>query len=182
MGVVALLALVAVVSAGACVTGPGANDAGPAAVSPGSVSGSVEGRAFDTVAASYLVGKPDDAVQTTVIYVFGGAVACSEITATGWDQTVTNSTQSLEMKLIGKTAGDYPIPANGRVSTGQADVNYTVTATSGTPVEVHAVSGTVTLSSITASDGAAGTFDLTFQNGTIHGDFTSSFCADAHEP
>ena len=122
----------------------------------GSIAGDIDGRAFDKVAASYLIGQPDDPDRTLVIYVFDAPIACSEIADTGWDEGVADATQSLEMKLVGNTPASYPIPEDGTPATGEADVNYTLTSTSGTPSEISATSGSVTLDSYTADTSAKG--------------------------
>lgn len=161
----------------ACASAPA--DVGPGT---GSVTGAIDGRSFDTVAASWLIGAPDDPARTTVIYVFDQPVACGEITQAAWDETVTDSTQALEMKLIGTAPGAYPIAADGRPSGGESDVNYTVTSTSGTPSEVSATAGSVTVDALTDGTSAGGQFDLTFPGGTVTGAFSAAFCADGREP
>jgi len=164
-------------------SGPGAaaqtTDAGHGT---GSASGTFEGRAFEQVADSYWIGRPDDAAHTLVLYVFDRAVACAEIAEPGWDETVADQTQSIELKLIGTKPGGYPIPVNGRPATGEADVNYTLTSTRGTPSEVSASAGSVTLEDVAPEESADGRFDLTFAGGHLAGDFHAVYCAAGHEP
>ncbi len=148
----------------------------------GNVSGVLDGRAFDTVGAVYLIGAPDDPAQTTVIYVFDAPVACSALAEPGWDTRITDDSQALEMKLIGTAPASFPIAPDGRPSAGQCDVNYTVTSTTATPTEVSARSGAVVLSALEGGKDADGTFDLTFASGSVSGSFHGSFCADGHEP
>ena len=148
----------------------------------GTVSGSVDGRSFDEVAAAYIIGKPDDPVQTTVIYVFDTPIGCNQIDMTGWDETVPDQSQSIEIKLIGTSAGEYLVAADGRPSTGECDANYTVTSTSGTPSEVSATAGSVLLTSIDGTSAATGTFDLTIPGGSVTGTFAADACARGREP
>lgn len=163
-------------------TGTSDSSPGGSGVGAGSISGSIDGRAFNGVGASYVIGKPDDPAQTTVIYLFDSPVTCGELNHTAWDESVADSTQSLEIKLIGQSVGDYPVAADGRPSAGESDVNYTVTSTSGTPSEVSATAGTVTVSQLSPSTSADGSFNLTFAGGSLAGDFAAVECADAVEP
>ena len=123
----------------------------------GSIAGDIDGSVRPTRSpAPHPIGQPDDPDCTLVIYVFDAPIACSEIADTGWDEGVADATQSLEMKLVGNTPASYPIPEDGTPATGEADVNYTLTSTSGTPSEISATSGSVTLDSYTADTSAKG--------------------------
>ncbi|MCA9617894.1 MAG: hypothetical protein KC731_02665 [Myxococcales bacterium] len=148
----------------------------------GTASGSVDGRPFDGVGASYLIGQPDDVDRTLVIYVFDAPIDCADLASPGWDQVVADATQSLEIKIVGKTPATYPIPQDGTPAEGEADVNYTLTSTAGTPSEISAVSGSVALTDFTADTSAAGSFDLTFPSGSLTGSFDGAWCPDGHEP
>jgi hypothetical protein len=97
---------------------------------------------FDTVSNSWLIGMPDDPQRTRVIYVLDKPVACAEIVMAGWDKTVTDATQAIEIKLIGTMAGTYPVATSGQPATGQADVNYSLTSRTATPMEDLAKGGT----------------------------------------
>ncbi len=146
----------------------------------GSISGTPSTMSFDTVAEAWMIGLPDDPTSTRVFYLFDQPVACADITAHGWDQTITDGTQSLEMKLIGSTPGDYPVAT--RPSAGQSSDNYTITSQSSTPVEVAATGGSVTLTGITDSVSAVGNINLTFPNGSLTGSFRAVFCGQGVEP
>src|SRR6185436_10654582 len=100
--------------ASACASATSGDAPNDAETSAGSIMGSLDGRAFDRVAAAWLIGAPDDPKQTRVVYVFDREIVCDEITKPGWDETVANSTQSLEMKLIGTKPGTYGVAKNGR--------------------------------------------------------------------
>lgn len=185
MTVRALAASAGIVAAALCGCQSGNNaataDAGPPVMGgSGSVSGSVDARPYYTVGSAYVIGKPDDPANTVVIYVFDNAIACGDISSPGWDQRITDQTQSLELKLIGKSPGIYPVAA--RPSTGQSTDNYTLTSTSGTPSEMGASSGTVSLGSLVDGAGANGTFDLTFPGGSLSGSFDAIWCAAGSEP
>ena len=60
---------------------------------------------------------------------FDQLVSCAALSATGWDEVVTDQTQALELKLIGTDPGTYPV--SSRPATGEADVNYTLTGAPG---------------------------------------------------
>jgi len=164
-------------------SGGSSGDAGHAG-SPGSgtVQGALGSRMFDSVSNSWLIGMPDDPQRTRVIYVFDKPVACAEIAMAGWDKTVTDATQALEIKLIGTMAGTYPVVTSGQPATGQADVNYSLTSRTVTPMEDLAKGGTVRLDSITDRVSARGSFDLTFPSGSVSGTFEATFCMSGHEP
>lgn len=155
-------------------------DLGPPAGS-GTINGTIDARTFDVVAASYIIGAPDDPGRTTVLYVFDSPIACGEIIAAGWDETVPDQSQAIEIKLIGKSPGTYPV-ASGLPTSGEADVNYTVTSTSGTPSEVSATAGSVTLDAIDGIASATGRFDLVFPGGMLAGSFTAATCGPGREP
>ena len=148
----------------------------------GAIHGSVASRAFDHVAASWFIGAPDDPQHTRVIYVFDALVACAEIAKPGWDQTVADGSQVVEMKLIGTQAGDYPVAADGHPATGEASVNYTLTSRTATPQETSAKSGHVTLDHIKDKATAGGSFDLVLPGGNVTGTFHAAYCAAGHEP
>jgi hypothetical protein len=177
----ALVALAAgVLSLAGCGSSGPAGATEPAGA--GTISGSVDGRSFADVAAAYIIGRPDDAARTTVIYVFDTAISCSEIEQAGWDETVPDQSQAIEMKLIGKSPGDYPVAGAGVPTSGEADVNYTVTSTSQTPSEVSATLGTVGLSKVDGTKSASGTFDLTIPGGSLAGSFSAAACPGGREP
>lgn len=147
----------------------------------GTVSGSFDGRPFDTVGAAWRIGRPDDAAQTMVIYVFDAPIRCDEISAPAWDAVVADQTQSVEMKVVGTAPGTYPV-ALRTPGPGESDVNYTLTSQTGTPAETAADSGTVIID--TADAGAAsGSFNLVFPSGdTLAGTFAATPCSEGSEP
>lgn len=167
-------------------TGVPAVDVGPridAAVSgAGDVSGSVGGTTFDTAASAYVIGAPDDPA-TTVVYVFSSPVACSELATPGWDRRISNATSVLEMKLFGLAPATFTVVTTATPAPGEAAVNYTLSSTTGTPVETASRSGTITLATIAAMGPATGSFNLVFI-GTDHlmGHFNATFCPGGHEP
>ena len=165
-------------------SGPGKDTAGPAATAAagsGTIAGTFDGRAFNTIGAAWRIGQPDDPEQTMVVYVFDNPIACADIADVAWDETVPDQTQSVEMKVVGTTAGDYP-QADRTPGPGESDTNYTLTSTAGTPSETGATSGGVAIDS--ADPGAAtGSFDLTFPSGdTLSGTFDAAPCSQGHEP
>jgi hypothetical protein len=146
------------------------------------VHGTLGGRPFEMASSSWLIGAPDDPQQTRVIYVFDKPIACSEISMAGWDTTITDATQALEIKLIGTKAGKYPVATSAQPATGEANVNYTLSTTTGTPAETVSKSGIVTLDAIKDGTSASGSFDLTFPNGSATGTFDAAYCPAGHEP
>lgn len=153
-----------------------------AAGGSGTISGSFDGRAFDTVGASWRIGEPDDPAQTMVVFVFDHPIACADLADPGWDTRITDGTQAVEMKVVGTTAGDYPLAAGRTPAPGESDVNYTLSSTTGTPQETSADSGDVAVDSV-AGDGATGSFDLLFPSGdTLTGTFVAEPCPQGNEP
>lgn len=143
-----------------CATSPG----GDAPAGGGTASGSFDGRAFDQVGAAWRIGQPDDPDQTMVIYVFDGDITCAKIGAPGWERTVADATQAVEMKLVGHEAGQYPSAPSAIPGVGEANANYTLTSTTSTPAETTATGGEVVVDAA-ADEGAKGRFDLTFPSG-----------------
>jgi hypothetical protein len=159
-------------------SGPSATDAGGGS---GSVDGSVGGTPFGGAAASLWIGSPDDPA-TTVVYLFSKPVTCSELATPGWDTRITNGTQMLEMKMFGTSPATYKVVTTQTPAPGEAAVNYTLSATSGTPTEQVGSGGTITLAKTTAGVHATGSFALNFATSNIAGTFDAAFCAGGHEP
>ena len=145
-------------------------------------SGAIDGRAFDRVASAWLIGRPDDPARTRVLHLFDQPVKCGEISHTGWDESITDGTQVLELKLIGSTPGDYSVAVDGRPGMGQTDANYTLSSQQGTPSEVSATAGQVTLSSLQDGVSAQGSFELNFPGGGVSGEFDAVYCPGGREP
>jgi hypothetical protein len=173
-GWVSLFAL-ALLTLSACSSSQ--TDCSTSAAGSGQASGTLSGKSFDQVRAAYGIGKPDDVLRTTVLYVFDQPIPCCDIVDPGWDARITDGTLVVEMKLIGKTPGTYPVASGPNAGQGQASVNYTVSSTSGTPAEEGASGGTVTLES-----GGKGSFDLSFPDGQTTGTFAAVSCSGGHEP
>ncbi|MCB9778913.1 MAG: hypothetical protein H6742_10150 [Alphaproteobacteria bacterium] len=160
--------------------GDGAADT--ASPGSGSISGSYDGRPFDTVGATWRIGEPDDPDQTMVVYVFDNPIPCADIAEPGWDTAITDQTQAVEIKLVGLEAGTYPLTAGRTPGPGEADVNYTLSSTTGTPAEISADSGAIVVDS-TDGDGAVGSFELVFATGdTLTGTFDATPCPTGSEP
>ncbi len=153
----------------------------PAGSGTGTVTGSVGGAPFGSVATALWAGAADDP-STTVVYVFSKPVACSELTTPGWDTRITNGTSVLEMKSFGTTPGSYKVVTTLTPAPGEASVNYTLSSTMGTPKEDGSTMGTVTLTTLTPSTSAKGSFTLTFGTSSISGSFDAVYCPGGHEP
>ena len=171
--------------------GEGASDSGDANAAPdggpasgagtGTISGAVNGASFTNVATSYVLGAPDDAA-TTVVYLFSKPVACSDLAAPGWDTRIANGTQFVELKMFGTTPATYKVVTTLTPAPGEASVNYTLSATSGTPAEQSGGGGTITLKDVKPTTSASGSFALVFGASHLDGTFESAFCAGGHEP
>jgi hypothetical protein len=148
----------------------------------GTISGSAEGHDSTSVAAAYFIGQSDDPTNTTVIYVFDAPVACSDLSAPGWDTRIVNATGALEMKLIGTSPAKYAVSASPTPKAGEASVNFTLSSTTTTPGEEASSSGYVQLDTLESAKQATGSFDLTFLDGTLTGTFDAAWCANGHEP
>ncbi len=159
-------------------SGSSVSDAGGGS---GSVDGSVGGTPFGGAAASLWLGSPDDPA-TTVVYLFSKPVACSELATPGWDTRIANGTQMLEMKMFGTSPATYKVVTTQTPAPGEAAVNYTLSATSGTPAEQVGSGGTITLTKTTAGVRATGSFALNFATSNLAGTFDAAFCAGGHEP
>jgi hypothetical protein len=166
-------------------SGGGSPDSGANRADGGStntISGSATGSPFSTVATALWIGAPDDPT-TTVIFLFSQPVACSAISAIGWDARITNATQVLEMKEFGTTPRTYTVVTTLTPAPGEASVNYTLSSTAGTPTETSSSGGTVTLSTLTANTNATGSFALTFgAANALNGTFNATFCPAGVEP
>jgi hypothetical protein len=147
------------------------------------ITGSADGTPFTSIGSVLWAGMPDVAAST-VIYLFSKPIKCADITKAGWDTTITNATQILEVKAMGTTAAVYqPIIKAPRLpAAGEAQVNYTLSVTSGTPMEAFATAGSVTLSKVTATTNVTGSFDLMFGTNALKGTFDATYCAAGREP
>jgi len=148
----------------------------------GTIAGSFADRPFETIAAAYHIGAPDDPEHTVVLELFDADVACSDVDSAGWDTRI-DAVQALEIKLIGTSPGEYAVTGAAVPGSGEADAAYTVTSTTGTPGETSASDGTITLDAVADAGDAQGAFDLTFPAGdTLTGTFDAAWCAEGREP
>lgn len=136
--------------------------------------------ALSAVKAAYVIGQADDPAGTIVVYVFDAPVSCTELGSPGWDSRIADSTGVLEMKLIGKVVGTYPVAAMAQSK--QASVNFVLSSRSGTPKEQAASGGSVQLVKLSADGTGEGSFELTFGADTTKGTFAAAACAGGHEP
>ena len=148
----------------------------------GTITGSFGGRPFEEVAASYRIGQPDDPDRTMVVYLFDQPIACADIVDPGWDAHIIDQTQAVEIKVVGTTAGSYPLTSSRTPGPGEADANYTLSSTQGTPAETRADSGLSEVDDARAG-AASGTFSLTFPAGDVlTGTFDAAACDPGSEP
>ena len=163
-------------------TGASTQDAGTGSAT---VMGSADGTPFTTAAMAILLGSPDSATST-VVYVFSKPVMCSDLATPGWDKRITNATQFLELKMEGLAPATFNVVTTPTPAPGEATVNYTLSTTTGVPVETVGSGGTVTLTKLTAMTGASGSFAIKFANdagtNTLTGTYDAVFCPGGHEP
>lgn len=145
------------------------------------ISGSATGTPFSAVAGAIWIGAPDDPT-TTVVFLFSQSTSCASIAAVGWDTRITNGTQVLEMKEFGTSPGTYSVVTTLTPAPGEASVNYTLSATSGTPAETISSGGSVTLAALNTNNDATGSFALMFTTRGLDGTFNANFCPDGVEP
>lgn len=146
-----------------------------------SISGSVKGHKFDTVAAAYRIGMPDDA-STVVVYLFDRPIACAELAMVGWDARITDKTQALELKAFGTMPNTYKVVKSMTPAAGEAAVFYTLSSRTGTPTETQASGITLTLTRVVDAGEATGSFDLKFGAEALTGTFKAPYCPEGHEP
>lgn len=164
--------------------GTGGGVAGAGGIAGSSVNGMVNGRTFGTATTALWIGMPDaNTPPVTVIYLFDMPVQCSAITTAGWDTTLGNTNQDLEMKAAGTTPGTYTVQGGNptALAAGEAVVNYSVLMAA--PAEQIASAGsTITLTAFNAGRNATGSFNITFTNGSLQGAFDATWCANGREP
>ena len=155
-------------------------DAGPPGT--GTATGSANGTPFGNVATALWIGAPDSAA-TTVVYVFNNPVDCATLGSPGWDGRIKDQTQVLEMKMFGTSPATYKVVTTTTPAPGEASVNHTLSSaldggkSDAGSVETPSKSGTVTLSALTATKSASGSFALVFGANNISGTYNAVFCA-----
>lgn len=172
------------------VTTPTDSGGNPGPAGPpgtGTVTGSANGTPFGTVATSLWIGAPDSAA-TTVVYVFSDPVDCATLGSPGWDGRIKDRTQVLEMKMFGTSPATYKVVTTATPAPGEASVNHTLSSaldggkSDAGSVETPSKSGTVTLSALTATKSASGSFALVFGANNISGTYSAVFCPGGVEP
>jgi hypothetical protein len=147
----------------------------PPGANPNTITGAVGGRTFTSAVTVMRSGKPDDP-SNTLVYVLDEAITCAEVSSPGWDTRISDGTQVLEIKMLGKSAASYAVPT-------KAEISYTLSSQTSTPPEQSATGGSASLDvAVTGTSGAQGSFDITFAHGHLSGTFDAPFCADGVEP
>jgi hypothetical protein len=181
----------------------GREDAG-AAPRLSTVSGNPDGKgAFTfTVASAWWIQHPDPRTAggppaQTVVFLFSKPVPCDKLNVTGWDETnEPGDTQNVEIKMawsgatppVPPPAATFPaVPLSpGTVPpAGKAWVFYQVTPHQppGTPSEITARSGAVTLDELKPNTSVSGTFTATYSSGgMLTGAFDAAYCPTGIEP
>jgi hypothetical protein len=183
----------------------GDHDAGPAdggAADFAALDAAADFATGDTAAPADL-GAPTEVLGTVLGESFGAATALTTTApgATGGMTTLVDITDAagvcalamsngalpdghvIAMSLYGPTIGPLTAPATLQVSSSftptanSAFVNWSKAANQCTVEQVTGMSGTVTVTSVSAS-GVDGTFDITFQGGAhLTGRFVASPCS-----
>ncbi|MDB4983460.1 MAG: hypothetical protein JWM82_4212 [Myxococcales bacterium] len=147
------------------------------------VMGSATGTPFAAIGSVFLIGNPDVAAST-VVYIFSKTIKCADISQAGWDATIADKTQILELKMMGTAPATYQpiIKAPRFPAAGEAQVNYALSAQTGTVAESFSTAGSVTLSKIVAKASANGSFDLMFGTNALKGTYAATYCDVGREP
>ena len=147
------------------------------------ITGMMNGTNFNTVGASYWIGKPDVPATDTVVYMFDRAVACNQMTAAGWDAALPAGTQILEMKMNGKTPATYASGTNPNPTPGKSYSGYTLAAPTSTDIPASAGLVTLTMLGTPGPSGfGVGTFQLTLPGGSLAGSYDAPYCSTGREP
>jgi hypothetical protein len=165
--------------------GSGGGATGGVGGSPGtSIIGMVNGKPFNSAMTALWIGMPDaNTPAVTVVYLFEMPVQCSAITAAGWDATLGNTNQDIEMKAAGTTPGTYTVIGGNPTAraAGEAVINHSFLMA--TPMEEIAGAGsTITLTALNSNRNATGSFQITCLSGSLQGTFDATWCAAGREP
>jgi hypothetical protein len=133
------------------------------------------------VMAGFWIGQPGNPAESgggPFIYLFSGAVTCSDLSqGSGWLTSIPTGTQVLEM-IVGTTSTGTSVPTASHAGKNVAEVNY---ATGGSAAEARATSGNVTLTSYIKDVAVEGTIDVTFPTGKATGTFHATWCPGGNE-
>lgn len=168
---------------GAGTAGSGGSAASPDGAAPktgsGTVTGTVNGVAFTMIASAWWIGKPGAGSAPTQIYLSNATLACSDITAPGWDHLLGND-QLMELDLADSAPKKYSVGTD-------MDASYVKE-----PYNPSAQAGSVTITTTNTGKNIVGTYDLTFATGSgdgsvaagdnVKGTFDAAYCADGVEP
>jgi hypothetical protein len=156
------------------VAGCSGSDAAPPAGSArpmgsGTVSGTVQGVPFTSIASAWWIGKPATGSAPTQVYVSDAPLTCSDLATAGWDKLLGDK-QLLEIYLAGEAPKEYEVLVD-------MDAAYLKE-----PYNPSAEAGSVTITASSAGKNIVGSYDLTFAGDNVKGTFDAGFCADGVEP
>jgi hypothetical protein len=168
----------------------------------GAVTGTGSLAGVKTFANAYWIGRPDVANAPLIMFLFESPIACSAISAGGWDAVV--NTRFFEFDLWELGDGGTPILNQPGVSNllGSSAItsprNFTASldpaiATALTSYTLGAfqpdANGTVTVNQLTPGQNVVGAFDLAFLDAdggtggdTLKGTFDATWCPTGTEP
>jgi hypothetical protein len=155
-----LLGLLGCSSAGGGVTA----DAGA-----NTVSGSIQGVPWRSVASAWWIGMPDAPPPTAFVFLLEKPTACAALSTPNWDKIIGNE-QVLEIEIRKPAVATMQVPAEAAAAYLRGEYNPS------------AESGTVTVSRIDAGKTLAGSFDARFAGEPLNGTFEASYCASGVEP
>jgi hypothetical protein len=163
--------------------GGGTHDSGLVGFDAGSFNGPVPTASsfgFTSTAAASCVsdGAPCDAgapIHSLFLALTSqSAVTCSYVESTEDENVELASTDSLTL-IVSQSGTLSPGTFNVSEGGGSGEADYSSSSATCDSTDVPATSGTITLSTLTASQ-ATGSFDLTFGSGQVTGSFTVPIC------
>jgi hypothetical protein len=158
----------------------GSADAETAPEAKNAISGSAEGRPFQTVMASWFIESPE-VEGATFLYLFSTAVPCSTLSFSGWDRMVGDETAILAVEIFGTEPGVYSeLSGPGPSPRTAAGVWSRASRRGG--ADWPASGGWVVLDALVQRRAARGTFSVTFGMRRVTGEFNAAFCQAGHEP
>ena len=136
---------------------------------PNSVCGSVNGNAWNQVAAAYWIGMPSAGSAPVIVFLTEVPLRCQDISVVNWDKVIGNA-QVLEIGLSAEATRAFQVPAEASESYLRGELNP------------EADSGLVTITAIQPAQNIVGSFQARYRTDQIQGTFDATYCASGVEP